>query len=175
MTKLFTCLLTVALLALASSLASAHDPSSLQDFCVAVNNSNSAGMYLLYYGFLGVVPSHLDLVFSCLHSINRHVLICNIIHTSTKHSAKTTKHTASNMTKLFTCLLTVALLALASSLASAHDPSSLQDFCVAVNNSNSAVFVNGKFCKDPKLTIADDFSYLGLTFLEALQIKLGQM
>ena len=73
-----------------------------------------------------------------LHSINRHVLICNIIHTSTKHSAKTTKHTASNMTKLFTCLLTVALLALASSLASAHDPSSLQDFCVAVNNSNSA-------------------------------------
>ena len=73
-----------------------------------------------------------------LRSINRHVLICNIIHTSTKHSAKTTKHTASNMTKLFTCLLTVALLALASSLASAHDPSSLQDFCVAVNNSNSA-------------------------------------
>ncbi|KAM3702381.1 hypothetical protein ACJW30_04G021800 [Castanea mollissima] len=66
------------------------------------------------------------------------------------------------MTKLFTCLLIVALLALASSLASAHDPSPLQDFCVAVNNPNSAVFVNGKFCKDPKLTTVDDFIFMGL-------------
>uniref|UniRef100_A0A7N2MV03 Cupin type-1 domain-containing protein n=2 Tax=Quercus lobata TaxID=97700 RepID=A0A7N2MV03_QUELO len=59
------------------------------------------------------------------------------------------------MKKLFTCLLTVALLALAFSLASAHDPSSaatpdpspLQDFRVAVNNPNSAV---------------DDFIFMGL-------------
>uniref|UniRef100_A0A2N9GQN3 Cupin type-1 domain-containing protein n=1 Tax=Fagus sylvatica TaxID=28930 RepID=A0A2N9GQN3_FAGSY len=43
MTKGVTFLVTVALLALASSLTSAYDPSPLQDFCVAINNSNSAG------------------------------------------------------------------------------------------------------------------------------------
>ena len=47
MTKGVTFLVTVALLALASSLTSAYDPSPLQDFCVAINNSNSAGMYIL--------------------------------------------------------------------------------------------------------------------------------
>ncbi|KAL1334762.1 hypothetical protein HN51_063734 [Arachis hypogaea] len=51
----------------------------------------------------------------------------------------------------------VAFLALASSFASAYDPSPLQDFCVAVNDSKSAVFVNGKFCKDPNLVVAEDF------------------
>uniref|UniRef100_A0A2N9JAD6 Germin-like protein n=1 Tax=Fagus sylvatica TaxID=28930 RepID=A0A2N9JAD6_FAGSY len=66
------------------------------------------------------------------------------------------------MTKGVTFLVTVALLALASSLTSAYDPSPLQDFCVAINNSNSAVFVNGKFCKDPKLVTADDFFLSGL-------------
>ncbi|KAE9616076.1 putative germin, rmlC-like jelly roll [Lupinus albus] len=50
----------------------------------------------------------------------------------------------------------VAFLALASSIAFAYDPSPLQDFCVAVNE-NNGVFVNGKFCKDPKLVKAEDF------------------
>ncbi|XP_027349119.1 germin-like protein subfamily 1 member 7 isoform X4 [Abrus precatorius] len=50
----------------------------------------------------------------------------------------------------------VAVLALASSLASAYDPSPLQDFCVAINETDG-VFVNGKFCKDPKLVKAEDF------------------
>ncbi|XVF30942.1 hypothetical protein REPUB_Repub16aG0102500 [Reevesia pubescens] len=59
-------------------------------------------------------------------------------------------------------LVTIALLALASSLASASDPSSLQDFCVALNSTKQAVFVNGKFCKDPKLVTADDFFFSGL-------------
>ncbi|XP_041006803.1 germin-like protein subfamily 1 member 17 [Juglans microcarpa x Juglans regia] len=54
-------------------------------------------------------------------------------------------------------LVAVALLAFACSLASASDPSPLQDFCVAIDNPASAVFVNGKFCKDPKLVTADDF------------------
>ncbi|XP_054779369.1 germin-like protein subfamily 1 member 18 [Prosopis cineraria] len=52
-----------------------------------------------------------------------------------------------------------ALLALASSVASAYDPSPLQDFCVALNNAKLAVFVNGEFCKDPKLAEAEDFFY----------------
>ena len=40
-------LVTVAILALAFTLASAYDPSPLQDFCVAINNTDSAGMYML--------------------------------------------------------------------------------------------------------------------------------
>uniref|UniRef100_A0A2N9FNL5 Germin-like protein n=1 Tax=Fagus sylvatica TaxID=28930 RepID=A0A2N9FNL5_FAGSY len=60
-------------------------------------------------------------------------------------------------------LVTVALCALAFSLASASDPSPLQDFCVALkDSSDSAVFVNGKVCKDPKLAKADDFYFGGL-------------
>ncbi|CAA2965447.1 germin 2-1 isoform X1 [Olea europaea subsp. europaea] len=43
----------------------------------------------------------------------------------------------------------------------ASDPSPLQDFCVAVNDSNAAVFVNGKICKDPKMVTADDFYFSG--------------
>ncbi|KAJ0013569.1 hypothetical protein Pint_20274 [Pistacia integerrima] len=56
-------------------------------------------------------------------------------------------------------LLAFVLLALASSLASAFDPSPLQDFCVAVDDPLHAVFVNGKFCKDPKLAKAWDFYF----------------
>ncbi|KAG2705496.1 hypothetical protein I3760_05G056600 [Carya illinoinensis] len=56
---------------------------------------------------------------------------------------------------------TVALLALACSLAFAFDPSPLQDFCVAVDKYDSAVFVNGKFCKDPKDVKAEDFFFQG--------------
>ncbi|KAM3730636.1 hypothetical protein ACB098_12G101800 [Castanea mollissima] len=59
-------------------------------------------------------------------------------------------------------LVTVALLALASTLAFAYDPSPLQDFCVAINNTDSAVFVNGKFCKDPVLATPEDFFFSGL-------------
>ncbi|KAM1042689.1 hypothetical protein ACFX13_034813 [Malus domestica] len=59
---------------------------------------------------------------------------------------------------------TVATLAFATFLVSAYDPSPLQDFCVAINNPQSvqAVFVNGKFCKDPKLVTANDFFFPGL-------------
>ncbi|GMY20307.1 germin-like protein subfamily 1 member 14 [Fagus crenata] len=62
-------------------------------------------------------------------------------------------------------LVTVALFALAFSLAFASDPSPLQDFCVALKDkeySESAVFVNGKFCKDPKQAKAEDFFFEGL-------------
>ncbi|KAL5837602.1 hypothetical protein ACOSQ3_014771 [Xanthoceras sorbifolium] len=59
-------------------------------------------------------------------------------------------------------LVAFVLLALASSFASASDPSPLQDFCVAIDDYKSGVFVNGKFCKDPKLATPDDFFYSGL-------------
>ena len=45
MMKGFSFLVTMAIFALASSLASAYDPSPLQDFCVAINNFKSGGMY----------------------------------------------------------------------------------------------------------------------------------
>ncbi|CAH2079800.1 unnamed protein product, partial [Thlaspi arvense] len=42
----------------------------------------------------------------------------------------------------------------------ASDP--LQDFCIGVNTPANGVFVNGKFCKDPKLATVDDFFFAGL-------------
>ncbi|KAJ8572685.1 hypothetical protein K7X08_009196 [Anisodus acutangulus] len=54
-------------------------------------------------------------------------------------------------------VLTIAIMAVLSSISHAFDPSPLQDFCVAVDDAKSAVFVNGKFCKDPKDVTADDF------------------
>ncbi|XP_054779396.1 germin-like protein subfamily 1 member 7 [Prosopis cineraria] len=60
-------------------------------------------------------------------------------------------------------VLIIGLLAMASSGALAFDPSPLQDFCVAINETKTGgVFVNGKFCKDPKLVSANDFFYGGL-------------
>ncbi|RVX18831.1 Germin-like protein subfamily 1 member 7 [Vitis vinifera] len=66
------------------------------------------------------------------------------------------------MKKGVSFLVTVALMALASFLASAYDPSPLEDTCVAVDEPKNAVFVNGKFCKNPNLTVAEDFLYQGL-------------
>ncbi|KAL7003055.1 hypothetical protein U1Q18_004213 [Sarracenia purpurea var. burkii] len=54
----------------------------------------------------------------------------------------------------------MALLVLTSTLVYASDPSPLQDFCVAAND--STVFVNGKLCNDPELATADDFFFSGL-------------
>ncbi|THG03891.1 hypothetical protein TEA_029488 [Camellia sinensis var. sinensis] len=51
--------------------------------------------------------------------------------------------------------------------------SSLQDFCIAVNDPKSAVFVNGKFCKDPKLATADDFFFHGLRGLRNTSNSVG--
>ncbi|KAF9661133.1 hypothetical protein SADUNF_Sadunf19G0036100 [Salix dunnii] len=48
-----------------------------------------------------------------------------------------------------------------SSLTFASDPSPLQDFCVAINETDG-VFVNGKFCKDPNLVTEKDFFFPGL-------------
>ncbi|XP_062083263.1 germin-like protein subfamily 1 member 17 [Humulus lupulus] len=59
-------------------------------------------------------------------------------------------------------LLTLVVLALATSIATAYDPSPLQDFCVAIDDPHKALFVNGKFCKDPKLAKAEDFFFSGL-------------
>ncbi|TXG65870.1 hypothetical protein EZV62_007145 [Acer yangbiense] len=71
-------------------------------------------------------------------------------------------------------LLAFVLLALASSLASAYDPSPLQDFCVAVNDTKTAIFVNGKICKDPTLATPDDFTFSGLNIPTDTNNFLGQ-
>nr|GMC82971.1 putative germin-like protein 2-1 [Ipomoea batatas] len=59
-------------------------------------------------------------------------------------------------------IIAIAVLALASSFAQASDPSPLQDFCVAVNDSKAAVFVNGKICKNPMEVDANDFLFQSL-------------
>ncbi|KAF8020667.1 hypothetical protein BT93_G1177 [Corymbia citriodora subsp. variegata] len=58
--------------------------------------------------------------------------------------------------------ISLLILALATATAFAYDPSPLQDFCVAINDPK--VFVNGKFCKDPKQVTADDFLFKGLRY-----------
>ncbi|KAG6738394.1 hypothetical protein POTOM_058010 [Populus tomentosa] len=70
-------------------------------------------------------------------------------------------------------LLAFVLLALASSIASAFDPSPLQDFCVAINDPKAAVFVNGKFCKNPKMATANDFSFSGLNIPRNTENRVG--
>ncbi|KAK4489409.1 hypothetical protein RD792_005218 [Penstemon davidsonii] len=58
-------------------------------------------------------------------------------------------------------LATILIVSLAP-FSYASDPSPLQDFCVAVNDSAASVFVNGKFCKNPDMVVADDFFLSGL-------------
>ncbi|CAN8233013.1 unnamed protein product [Cochlearia groenlandica] len=70
-------------------------------------------------------------------------------------------------------LAIISLLALTFSLAIASDPNPLQDFCVAVNTPANGVFVNGKFCKDPKLATADDFFFGGLDKPRAVTNAVG--
>ncbi|CAN4091141.1 unnamed protein product [Withania somnifera] len=57
----------------------------------------------------------------------------------------------------FLILIAVVITVYFSSLVSAYDLDPLQDLCVAVQDTNHSVYVNGKFCKDPKLANADDF------------------
>ncbi|KAF2316344.1 hypothetical protein P3X46_026200 [Hevea brasiliensis] len=75
--------------------------------------------------------------------------------------------------KVANFILALGVLALASSFAIAYDPSPLQDFCVATDDANSGVFVNGKFCKDPEHVTADDFFYSGLNVASETSKQLG--
>ncbi|KAK2634501.1 hypothetical protein Ddye_029293 [Dipteronia dyeriana] len=70
-------------------------------------------------------------------------------------------------------LLVFVVLALASSFASASDPSPLQDFCVAIDDYKNGVFVNGKFCKDPKLAKPEDFFFSGLNIPQKTSNPVG--
>ncbi|XP_021841919.2 germin-like protein subfamily 1 member 17 [Spinacia oleracea] len=56
----------------------------------------------------------------------------------------------------------IVVIAIASSVAYAADPTQLQDFCVAVNDPNAALFVNGQFCKNPMEATSEDFFRQGL-------------
>ncbi|PIA55889.1 hypothetical protein AQUCO_00700305v1 [Aquilegia coerulea] len=69
-------------------------------------------------------------------------------------------------------LVAFTFLALASSVL-ASDPSPLQDFCVAIDEPKDAVFVNGKFCKNPKLVTAEDFLLKGLNMPGNTSNQLG--
>ncbi|URE06171.1 germin-like protein [Musa troglodytarum] len=68
-------------------------------------------------------------------------------------------------------ILLISLLAMASSLAMASDPSPLQDFCVA--DKASKVRVNGFVCKDPTVVKAEDFFSTGLDKAGDTGKKLG--
>ncbi|KAG5614700.1 hypothetical protein H5410_014524 [Solanum commersonii] len=70
-------------------------------------------------------------------------------------------------------VLIIAIMAVLSSMSHASDPSPLQDFCVAVDDSKNAVFVNGKFCKNPMYVTADDFFRPGLNMAGNTSNQLG--
>ncbi|XP_061946749.1 germin-like protein subfamily 1 member 14 [Populus nigra] len=72
-------------------------------------------------------------------------------------------------------LATFVFLAFAASFAFASDPSPLQDFCVAINDTKDGVFVNGKFCKDPKLATANDFFFSGLNIARSTSNPVGSV
>ncbi|KAJ8432569.1 hypothetical protein Cgig2_026617 [Carnegiea gigantea] len=59
-------------------------------------------------------------------------------------------------------LVVIGLLAFASYVAYATDPTQLQDFCVGANDPNNALFVNGLFCKNPMDVKPEDFFSGGL-------------
>ncbi|XP_021765481.1 germin-like protein subfamily 1 member 17 [Chenopodium quinoa] len=59
----------------------------------------------------------------------------------------------------FACLI---FFAMSSYVAYATDPTQLQDFCVAVNDPNKELFVNGLFCKNPMDAKPEDFFFDGL-------------
>ncbi|KAK6150849.1 hypothetical protein DH2020_015781 [Rehmannia glutinosa] len=64
--------------------------------------------------------------------------------------------------KMAFLFLNAILIASLATFAYASDPSPLQDFCVAVNDADAAVFVNGKICKNPNKVVAEDFFFSGL-------------
>ncbi|CAH2079794.1 unnamed protein product [Thlaspi arvense] len=69
----------------------------------------------------------------------------------------------------FLAILSILALTLPSAIASDH----LQDFCIGVNSPANGVFVNGKFCKDPKFATADDFFFAGLNKPRAVTNAVG--
>ncbi|KAK1325643.1 Germin-like protein 8-2 [Acorus calamus] len=68
-------------------------------------------------------------------------------------------------------MLIVVLLAMASSVVLASDPSPLQDFCVA--DKASPVLVNGFVCKNPMDVNAEDFFFSGLNMPGNTNNRLG--
>ncbi|KAG6412402.1 hypothetical protein SASPL_125080 [Salvia splendens] len=70
-------------------------------------------------------------------------------------------------------LCAIAVLLSWASIAYAADPNPLQDFCVALPDNKSDVFVNGKFCKDPNLVVAEDFLFQGLNIPGNTSNQLG--
>ncbi|WCJ31028.1 RmlC-like cupins superfamily protein [Euphorbia peplus] len=67
----------------------------------------------------------------------------------------------------------VGILALASTFAIAYDPSPLQDFCVATNDTSFSFFVNGMFCKDPEKVTVEDFTFSGFNIRRNTSEQLG--
>ncbi|XP_021758266.1 putative germin-like protein 2-1 [Chenopodium quinoa] len=57
--------------------------------------------------------------------------------------------------------MTICCMIFCFNVANASDPSLLQDFCVSATDHHSAVFVNGKFCKNPNDVKVTDFLFKG--------------
>ncbi|URE06489.1 germin-like protein [Musa troglodytarum] len=165
--------LLLALLAMASSLAMASDPSPLQDFCVADKDSK-----VLVNGFVCKDPkvrwqpksssSLLAMASSLAMASDPSPLQDFCVADKASKAPSNFIHPKAYrwLPKSFSLLL-----ALASSHALASDPSPLQDFCVA--DMDSKVRVNGFVCKDPTVVKAEDFFSTGLDKAGDTGKKLG--
>ncbi|XP_021759651.1 putative germin-like protein 2-1 [Chenopodium quinoa] len=69
---------------------------------------------------------------------------------------------------IFTLLATLSF-----TTTNASDPAALQDFCVGVDDPYSTVFVNGKFCKNPKRVTINDFVYKGFNKTSVIENRQG--
>ncbi|CBI36778.3 unnamed protein product, partial [Vitis vinifera] len=127
-----------------------------------LGNSNIC-TYILHFYSESSNPLHFILVFASSSSCIFVGLCCEPSKMGiVQINKELMNHSTLTMKKSVSFLVTVAFMALASFLASAYDPSPLEDTCVAVDEPKNAVFVNGKFCKNPNLTVAEDFLYQGL-------------
>ncbi|XP_021759895.1 putative germin-like protein 2-1 [Chenopodium quinoa] len=78
-----------------------------------------------------------------------------------------------NIITMWAILALFMVLAILSFTTDASDPDPLQDFCVATEVPEFEVFVNGKFCKNPKKVTADDFFYKGFNIPGEIKIPQG--
>ncbi|WRX25673.1 Cupin 1 - like 10, partial [Theobroma cacao] len=117
-----------------------------------------------------LIKKEQDKTSSTTPTINGQVLQSTFL---TSHQALKLEKAALFAMEGFKILLPISPFVLAFSVATASDPSPLQDFFVALKDAQNGVFVNGNFCKDPKLVKAEDFFFSGLNIPGNTSNQLG--
>ncbi|KAK5772950.1 hypothetical protein PVK06_049252 [Gossypium arboreum] len=126
-------------------------------------SSENPGVITIANAVFGSNPSINADILAKAFNLDRKMFL-NLLPSNSEQPAKLTYIIMKGIRSI---LIAFGLFAFACSSASAYDPSPLQDFCVAIKDINNSgthsrlLFVNGKFCKDPKLAVAEDFFFSG--------------